>query len=78
MSKCYHPNIIKLVEIYEDKIYLDLIKEECRGGTLFAGLLIFLNFVPIWKTNKRKTIRILKKNGRWRRNIYRKWCCKNI
>ena len=47
MSKFYHPNIIKLVEIYEDKIYLDLIMEECRGGTLFAGLLIFLNFVPI-------------------------------
>jgi calcium-dependent protein kinase len=39
MSKCDHPNIIKLVEIYDDKRYLDLIMEECRGGTLFDRLL---------------------------------------
>ena len=39
MSKCDHPNIIKLVEIYEDKRILDLIMEECRGGTLFDRLL---------------------------------------
>ena len=39
MSKCDHPNIIKLVEIYDDNRYLDLIMEECRGGTLFDRLL---------------------------------------
>ena len=39
MSKCDHPNIIKLNEIYQDKRYLDLVMEECRGGTLFDRLL---------------------------------------
>ena len=39
MSKCDHPNIIKLNEIYQDKRYLDLIMEECCGGTLFDRLL---------------------------------------
>ena len=39
MSKCDHPNIIKLIEIYEDNRYLDLVMEECRGGTLFDRLL---------------------------------------
>ena len=47
MSKCDHPNIIKLVEIYEDKRILDLIMEECRGGTLFDRLLIFQKFFQI-------------------------------
>ena len=39
MSKCDHPNIIKLVEIYEDKRFIELIMEECYGGTLFDRLL---------------------------------------
>ena len=39
MSKCDHPNIIKLIEIYEDKRYLELVMEECCGGTLFDRLL---------------------------------------
>ena len=39
MSKCDHPNIIKLMEIYEDKRYLELVMEECCGGTLFERLL---------------------------------------
>ena len=39
MSKCDHPNIIKLIEIYDDKRRLDLIMEECLGGTLFDRLL---------------------------------------
>ena len=39
MSKCDHPNIIKLNEIYQDKRYLHLIMEECCGGTLFDRLL---------------------------------------
>ena len=39
MSKCDHPNIIKLIEIYEDKRYLDLVMEECCGGSLFDRLL---------------------------------------
>ena len=39
MSKCDHPNIIKLIEIYEDNRQLDLIMEECLGGTLFDRLL---------------------------------------
>ena len=39
MSKCDHPNIIKLVEIYEDKRFIELIMEECHGGTLFDRLL---------------------------------------
>ena len=39
MSKCDHPNIIKLVEIYEDQRHIDLVMEECLGGTLFERLL---------------------------------------
>ena len=39
MSKCDHPNIIKLNEIYEDKIHLELIMEECCGGSLLDILL---------------------------------------
>jgi calcium-dependent protein kinase len=39
MSKCDHPNIIKLVEIYEDRRYVELVMEECCGGTLFDRLL---------------------------------------
>ena len=39
MSKCDHPNIIKLIEIYEDKRHLELVMEECLGGTLFDRLL---------------------------------------
>ena len=38
MSECDHPNIIKLVEIYEDKMFIELIMEECLGGTLFDRL----------------------------------------
>lgn len=33
-----HPNIVKLYELYEDKVYLYLIMELCQGGELFARL----------------------------------------
>ena len=39
MSECDHPNIIKLIEIYEDKIHYDLILEELNGGSLTERLL---------------------------------------
>ena len=39
MSKCDHPNIVKLSEIYEDKRHLYLLMEECNGGTLIDRLL---------------------------------------
>ena len=39
MSKCDHPNIIKLYEIYEDPRYIELIMEQCLGGTLFDRLI---------------------------------------
>ena len=39
MSKCDHPNIIKLYEIYEDPRYIELIMEQCLGGSLFDRLL---------------------------------------
>jgi calcium-dependent protein kinase len=39
MSKADHPNIIKLHEIYHNKTHLDLVMEECLGGTLFDRLL---------------------------------------
>ena len=35
-----HPNIIKLYEIYEDKIFLYLILEECLGGEFFDRLAV--------------------------------------
>ena len=39
MSKCDHPNIVKLIEIYEDKRHYELIMEELEGGTLTERLL---------------------------------------
>ena len=39
MSRCDHPNIIKLYEIFEDARYIDLIMEQCLGGSLFDRLL---------------------------------------
>ena len=39
MSKCDHPSIIKLYEIYEDKRHIYLIMEECLGGELFERIL---------------------------------------
>ena len=38
MSKCDHPNIVKLIEIYEDKRHYELIMEELGGGTLLERL----------------------------------------
>ena len=39
MSKTDHPSIIKLYEIYEDSRYIDLVMEQCLGGTLLDRLL---------------------------------------
>ena len=39
MSKCDHPNIVKLYEIYESGSKYQLVMEECTGGTLFSRLL---------------------------------------
>ena len=39
MSKCDHPNIIKLYEIYEDSRYIELVMEQCLGGSLLDRLL---------------------------------------
>ena len=33
-----HPNIIKLFAVFEDKVYLYLLMEECCGGSLFERL----------------------------------------
>ena len=39
LSKCDHPNIIKLYEVYEDPRYFDLIMEQCIGGSLLDQLI---------------------------------------
>ena len=39
LSKCDHPNIIKLYEVYEDSRYFDLIMEQCIGGSLLDKLI---------------------------------------
>ena len=39
MSKCDHPNIVKLIEIYEDKRYYEIITEELCGGSLLERLM---------------------------------------
>ena len=39
MSKCDHPSIINLYEIYEDQRHIYLIMEECTGGELFDRIL---------------------------------------
>ncbi len=38
LIKADHANIIKLYEVYEDENYLNLIMEECKGGSLFDKL----------------------------------------
>ena len=38
LMKADHINIIKLYEVYEDENYLNLIMEECKGGSLFDKL----------------------------------------
>jgi calcium-dependent protein kinase len=35
MIQSYHPNIIKLYEVFEDTIYFYLVMEECSGEELF-------------------------------------------
>lgn len=39
MSKIDHPNIVKLYEVFQSNRYLDLIMEECKGGSLIDQLL---------------------------------------
>lgn len=39
LSKCDHPNIIKLYEVFEDSKHINLIMEECTGGELFQRIL---------------------------------------
>ena len=39
MSKCDHPNIVKLIEVYEDKRYYEIITEELCGGSLLERLM---------------------------------------
>ena len=39
LSKCDHPNIIKLYEVFEDSRYFDLIMEQCIGGSLLDKLI---------------------------------------
>ena len=39
MSRCDHPNIIQLFEIFEDSRYIDLVMEQCLGGSLFDRLI---------------------------------------
>ena len=34
-----HPNIVKLFEVYEDKVYLFLVMEQLKGGELFDRIL---------------------------------------
>eukprot|EP01084_Bolivina_argentea_P305729 528184_1 len=38
LSTLQHPNIIKLVNVYEDKQKLYIVMEECRGGELFQRI----------------------------------------
>ena len=38
MSKCDHPNIIKLLEVYENPLTIELIMEQCQGGCVFDNL----------------------------------------
>ena len=39
MSRCDHPSIIKLYEIFEDSRYIDLVMEQCLGGSLLDRLI---------------------------------------
>lgn len=39
LQECDHPNIIKLVEVHEDKKYLHLVTELCTGGELFDRII---------------------------------------
>jgi Protein kinase domain len=39
LKEVNHPNIIKLIEVYEDERYLHLITELCTGGELFDRII---------------------------------------
>jgi len=39
MKDLDHPNIVKLIEVYEDKAYIFLVMEELKGGELFERIL---------------------------------------
>ena len=39
LMKADHANIIKLYEVYEDQNYINLIMEECKGGSLFDKII---------------------------------------
>lgn len=39
LKEVKHPNIIKLIEVYEDERYLHLITELCTGGELFDRII---------------------------------------
>lgn len=39
LKEVRHPNIIRLVEVYEDERYLHLITEVCTGGELFDRII---------------------------------------
>lgn len=40
-----HPNIIKLIDVFEDDKYLHLVTELCTGGEVFLSLLISYLFI---------------------------------
>lgn len=39
MKELNHPNIIKLLDVYEDEAYLHLVMELCKGGELFERII---------------------------------------
>lgn len=39
LKEVNHPNIIKLIDVYEDDKYLHLITELCTGGELFDRII---------------------------------------
>ena len=38
LSELDHPNILKVIEVYEDEKYVHIVTEYCCGGDLFDNL----------------------------------------
>ena len=62
MKKFSHPNIVKLIDVYEDKEYCCLVMELLEGGNLFEYISEFKDLMYAYKTKEIQSIILNIKN----------------